>query len=72
VRDGQQCDRPRCHRLGGLGRRMQRVQLTAGGAVEHIPTARPQALTDVVGRLEVALAPALDALGQQLLGVVLR
>jgi hypothetical protein len=51
---------------------LQCVQLTAGGAVEHIPPSRPQALTDVVGRLEVALAPPLDALAQQLLGFVLR
>jgi hypothetical protein len=51
---------------------MQRVQLTAGGAVEHLPTARPQALADGVGHFEVALAPALDALGQKLLGLVFR
>jgi hypothetical protein len=48
------------------------VQLAAGGAVEHIPTADAEARTDVVGRLEVAVAPAFDALRQQLLGFVLR
>jgi hypothetical protein len=51
---------------------MKRVQLAAGGTVEHIPPAGAEALTKVVGRLEVAVAPAFDALCQQLLGFVLR
>jgi hypothetical protein len=72
VHDREHGDRSRDRRLVGWGRGAQSTKLTARGAVEHLPPARPQALTEVVGRLEVALEPALDALGQQLFGFVLR
>jgi hypothetical protein len=48
------------------------LELTARSAVEHIPPASPKSLADLVGCLEVALTPALDTLGQQLVGFVLR
>ncbi|MDQ6720419.1 MAG: hypothetical protein M3003_06455 [Candidatus Dormibacteraeota bacterium] len=56
---------------GLLGRRrsLQSLQLAAFCTVEHVPSAIAQAPADLVGRLEVALAPALDTLGQQLLSL---
>ena len=66
--DGEQGDCPGCHGLRRRRRRLERLKLTACGAVEHIPPAGAQPLADLVGGLEVALAPALDALSQQLLG----
>jgi hypothetical protein len=38
------------------------VELAPGGAVENVPPTRAQLVADRIGRLEVAIAAALDAL----------
>ena len=54
------------HGLGLRGRRLQSLELATGRAIEHFPAAGAEPLADLVGRLEVTLTPALDALGQEL------
>jgi hypothetical protein len=51
-------------------RRLQRLKLTAPRAVEHLPAAGAQTLANLISGREIALAPALDALGEQALGLL--
>jgi hypothetical protein len=69
VRDGQEADRTGSCGAGGPDRGFQCLEVAARGAVEDIPPARAEPLANFVGGLEVMLAPALDALGQQLLSL---
>jgi len=49
------------------GRRcFQRRKLATRRAVEDVPSAGTQPLANRIGRLEVAIAPAFDAFGQEL------
>jgi len=57
----------RRHRLIRSRRGRQRLQLASGGAVNDVPAAGAQSFADRIGRLEVAIAPPLDALSQELL-----
>jgi hypothetical protein len=66
VRNGYERDGPWRYRLV-LGRgRFQRLKFAPLGAVQDIPAAGTQLLADGIGRLEVTIAPALDAFSQKL------
>ena len=67
--DGDKRDRPRCHRLLTQRRGFQCLEIAAGGAVDNLPPTGAQLLADRIGRLEVAIAPALYAFSQQLFGL---
>jgi hypothetical protein len=69
MRDRYQRDRARRRRLVLLGRGLQRLELASRGGVEDVPPAGAELIAYRIGRLEVALAPALDAISQQLVGL---
>jgi hypothetical protein len=69
VHDGYQRDSSGRHRLVRRRRSLQRLELALCGAVENIPTTGPQLFADRIGRLKVAIAPALDAFSQKLFGL---
>jgi hypothetical protein len=69
VHDGYQRDSSRRHRLVSRRRRRQCLELAPRGAVENVPPTRAQLRADRIGRLEVAIAPALDAFSQKLFGL---
>jgi hypothetical protein len=66
VRNGYERDGPRRHRLVCRRRRLQRLELAPGWAVEYVPAAGAQLFADGIGSFKVALAAALDAFSQQL------
>jgi len=66
MRNGYERDGPRRRRLLCRRRRLQRLELASGWAVENVPAAGAQLFADRIGRFEVALAPPLDAFGQEL------
>jgi hypothetical protein len=70
MNDGEQRDRARDRRRLLARRRLQRLQLAAIAVVDNLPSARAELLAESVGRCEVTLSPALDALGEQPLGLV--
>jgi len=43
---------------------LQRLELASIGGVQHLPATLAQPLAEGIGGAEVALPPALDALGQ--------
>ncbi|TMD00956.1 MAG: hypothetical protein E6J05_02550 [Chloroflexi bacterium] len=51
-------------------RRLQSLKLAAARAVEHLPTTGAQPLANLISGREIALAPPLDALGEQALGLL--
>jgi hypothetical protein len=67
VRHSYERDRAWRHRLVGRSRRLQRLELAPCGAVEDVPATGAQLFADRIGRFEVAIAPAFDAVGQELL-----
>jgi hypothetical protein len=48
-----------------LSRSFERLQLRSRGAVEHLPPAGPQTFANRIGGGEIAVAPTLDALGDE-------
>jgi hypothetical protein len=68
VHDGEQGDGSR-RRLIVLRRRFDRQQLAAGAAVDDVPAACAQLLSDRISGFELFRSPALDTLGQELLGL---
>jgi hypothetical protein len=48
-----------------LSRSLESLQLSARGAVKHLPPAGPQTFANRIGGGEVAVAPALDTLGDE-------
>jgi hypothetical protein len=62
VRNGYERNGPRRYRLVCRSRRLQRLELAPCWAVEDVPPADAQLFSDRIGRFEVALAAALDAL----------
>jgi hypothetical protein len=70
VDDREQRHRARDRRRLLAGGRLERLQLAAVAAVDDFPSARAELLAESVGCTEVALPPALDALGEQPLGLV--
>jgi hypothetical protein len=69
VDHGEQGDRARDRQRSGERWSFQRPQLAALRAVDDFPPSRAQLLAKGIGGGEVALAPALDALGEKSLGV---
>src|SRR5438309_11929370 len=65
--DGQQGRGSSWRRRTGGRRRLQRLKLATTRAVDHLPAACAQPLTNRIRGGEVALTPALDALGEQAL-----
>jgi hypothetical protein len=66
VRHRYERDGPWRHRLIGRRRSLKCLEVAPLCAVQHVPPTGAQLFADGIGRFEVALAPALDALGQQL------
>jgi hypothetical protein len=71
VHDREQGDRAGFRCLGGARGRLERLQLAPFGAVHDVPPARAQSLAEGIGANEVLVPPALDALGEQLVGFLL-
>jgi hypothetical protein len=71
VDDREQCDRARRWSWFIAERRLDRLELAAGRAVDDVPPAFAQPLANRISGIEVALPPVLDALFEKPLSLLL-
>src|SRR5258708_277863 len=71
MHDREQSDGASRGRRRSAGRRLQRLELAALGAVDDFPSARTQPFADGVGRFEVLVSAEPHALDEQLVGLAL-